>query len=129
MAQWRKEGKDEVYTTEEIDARLKDELPNWTYENGWIRRKYKTSGWKATLMVVNTVGHLAEAAWHHPDMTVSYAFVIVKLVNHAAKGVTDKDFELAKKIEEVVQWQPASEEGSALEGTPDDPRFKYMKYD
>ena len=129
MAQWRKEGKDEVYTTEEIDARLKDELPNWTYENGWIRRKYKTSGWKATLMVVNTVGHLAEAAWHHPDMTVSYAFVIVKLVNHAAKGVTDKDFELAKKIEEAIQWQPGTEEGSALEGTPDDPRFKYMKYD
>ncbi len=129
MAQWRKEGKDEVYTTEEIDARLKDELPNWTYEKGWIRRKYKTSGWKATLMLVNTVGHLAEAAWHHPDMTVSYAFVTVKLVNHAAKGVTDKDFELAKKIEEVIQWQPGTEEGSALEGTPDDPRFKYMKYD
>ncbi|MGB1800423.1 MAG: 4a-hydroxytetrahydrobiopterin dehydratase [Gammaproteobacteria bacterium] len=129
MVQWRKEGKDEVYTTEEINERLKDELPNWTYENGWIRRKYKTSGWKATLMVVNTVGHLAEAAWHHPDMTVSYAFVIVKLVNHAAKGVTDKDFELAKKIEEIIQWQPSAEEDSALEGTPDDPRFKYMKYD
>lgn len=129
MAQWRKEGKDETYTEEEIEARLKDELPNWYYEGGWIRRKYKTSGWKATLMVVNTVGHLAEAAWHHPDLTVSYAFVIVKLVNHAAKGVTDKDFELANKIEEVIQWQPAIEEGSALDGTPDDPRFKYLKYD
>ena len=129
MAQWRKEGKDEVYTTEEIGERLKDELPNWTYENGWIRRKYKTSGWKATLMFVNTVGHLAEAGWHHPDMTVSYAFVIVKLVNHAAKGVTDKDFELAKKIEEVIQWQPGAEEESALDGTPDDARFKYIKYD
>ena len=129
MAQWRKEGKDEVYSDEEVNERLKDELPNWTYEGGWIRRKYKTSGWKATLMVVNTVGHLAEAAWHHPDMTVSYAFVIVKLVNHAAKGVTDKDFELAKKIEEVIQWQPRAEDGSALDGTPDDPRFKYMKYD
>ena len=129
MAQWRKEGKDEVYTLEEIEERLKDELPHWSYEGGWIRRKYKTSGWKATLMVVNTVGHLAEAGWHHPDMTVSYAFVIVKLVNHAAKGVTDKDFELAKKIEEVIQWQPGDEENSALDGTPDDPRFKYMKYD
>ena len=129
MAQWRKEGKDETYTEEEIESRLKDELPNWYYEGGWIRRKYKTSGWKATLMVVNTVGHLAEAAWHHPDLTVSYAFVTVKLMNHAAKGVTDKDFELAKKIEEVVQWQPATEEGSALDGTPDDPRFKYLKYD
>ncbi len=129
MAQWRKKNKDEIYTEEEIEARLKDELPNWYYEGGWIRRKYKTSGWKATLMVVNTVGHLAEAAWHHPDLTVSYAFVIVKLMNHAAKGVTDKDFELAKKIEEVIQWQPAVEEESALDGTPDDPRFKYIKYD
>ena len=129
MAQWRKKEKDEVYSEEEIEARLKDELPNWNYENGWIRRKYKTSGWKATLMVVNTVGHLAEAAWHHPDLTVSYAFVIVKLVNHAAKGVTDKDFELAKKIEEVIQWQPGIDDDCTLDGTPDDPRFKYIKYD
>lgn len=129
MAQWRKKEKDAAYAEDEIEARLKDELPNWYYEGGWIRRKYKTSGWKATLMVVNTVGHLAEAAWHHPDLTVSYAFVVVKLMNHAAKGVTDKDFELAKKIEDVIQWQPAKEEESSLDGTPDDPRFKYLKYD
>lgn len=128
MAQWRKKEKDETYSEEEIEARLKEELPNWYYEGGWIRRKYKTSGWKGTLMIVNTVGHLAEAAWHHPDLTVSYAFVIVKLMNHAAKGVTDKDFELAKKIEDVIQWQPG-EEDNALDGTPDDPRFKYIKYD
>lgn len=118
-----------VYSEAEIEQRLKQELPHWYYENGWIRRKYRTSGWKATLMVVNTVGHLAEAAWHHPDLTVSYAFVIVKLMNHAAKGVTDKDFILAKKIEEVVQWNAREASGGILEGTPDDPRFKYLKYD
>lgn len=119
----------EVYDAETIVARLADELPHWYFEDGWIRRKYKTSGWKATLMVVNTVGHLAEAAWHHPDLTVSYAFVTVKLTNHAAKGVTAKDFELARKIEEVVTWRPDAAAGSVLEGTPDDPRFKYLKYD
>jgi 4a-hydroxytetrahydrobiopterin dehydratase len=129
MSQWRKKTVDEVFTPEEVTARLQEELPTWVLEDGWIRRKYKTSGWKATLMVVNTVGHLAEAAWHHPDLTVSYAFVIVKLVNHAAKGITEKDFQLARKIEEVLMWQPATEEGSELEGTPDDPRFKYIKYD
>ncbi len=129
MAQWRKKTNDETYTEEEIEARLTEELPQWYYENGWIRRKYKTSGWKSTLMVINTVGHLSEVAFHHPDLTASYAFVIVKLVNHAAKGVTDKDFELAKKIEETVMWQPWTDEDSALEGTPDDPRFKYIKYD
>lgn len=125
---WREENKEKTYTDEEVEARLKEELPNWYLEKGWIRRKYKTSSWKSTLMVVNTVGHLAEAAFHHPDLTVSYAFVIVKLVNHAAKGITDKDFELAKKIEEVIMWQPGLQEG-ALTGTPDDPRFKYIKYD
>ena len=129
MAQWRKRTKDEVYADEEIVARLAEELPQWSYEGGWIRRKYKTSGWKGTLMVVNAVGHLAEAAWHHPDLAVSYAFVVVKLVNHSARGVTDKDFALARKIEEVLMWRPAGEEGSPLEGTPDDPRFKYLKYD
>jgi 4a-hydroxytetrahydrobiopterin dehydratase len=120
---------EKIYTESEVVKKLQEELPHWFFENGWIRRKYKTSGWKATLMVVNTVGHLAEAAWHHPDLTVSYAFVIVKLCTHDAKGVTDKDFELAAKVEQVIAWQPVLEEG-ALTGTPnDDVRFKYLKYD
>jgi len=118
-----------VYSEAEVEEKLKAELPHWFFENGWIRRKYKTSSWKSTMMVVTTVGHLAEAAWHHPDLTVSYAFVIVKLCTHEAKGITDKDFELAKKIESVIAWQPGKE-GGALEGTPnDDARFKYLKYD
>jgi 4a-hydroxytetrahydrobiopterin dehydratase len=129
MTQWRVKKPEETYSDEEAEARLKEELPQWYLEDGWIRRKYKTASWKSTLMVVNAVGHLAEAAFHHPDLAVSYAFVIVKLKNHAAKGITNKDFELAKKIEEVILWQPGKIEGSALEGTPDDPRFKYIKYD
>src|SRR5580698_11389882 len=129
MTQWRKKSGDEVYAEDEVEARLKAELPAWYLEDGWIRRKYKTSGWKSTLMVVNTVGHLAEAAWHHPDLTVSYAFVIVKLKTHTAKGITDKDLALATKIEEVIHWQPGKE-GGALDGTPaDDQRFRYIKYD
>ncbi len=125
---WRAVEDEQTYSNEEVEARLKTELPHWYLENGWIRRKYKTSGWKSTLMLVTTIGHLAEAAFHHPDMSLSYAFVIVKLTNHAAKGITNKDFELAKKIEDVVMWQPGKEDG-ALDGTPDDPRFKYIKYD
>ena len=129
MPRWRKPTADAVYTPDKITVRQADELPKWTFAEGWIRRKYKASGWKGTLMVVNTVDHLAEAAWHHPALTVSYAFVTVKLMNHTAEGITDKYFELARKIEAVVRWRPGSEEGTALEGTPDDPRFKYLKYD
>lgn len=118
-----------AYPESEILARLEQELPHWRYENGWIRRKYKTYGWKGTLMVINAVGHLAEAAWHHPDLKASYAWVEVLLMTHTAKGITDKDFELAKKIEDVVGWRPGRA-GGALEGTPEhDQRFSYIKYD
>lgn len=113
----------------EVTQWLSENLPQWRLEDGWIRRTYKTSGWKGTLMVINTVGHLAEAAWHHPDITASYAWVEVRLVTHSAKGVTEKDFALARKIEEVIQWQPGKE-GGPLEGTPaGDQRFAYIKYD
>lgn len=113
----------------EVTAWLNDNLPQWKLEDGWVRRTYKTTGWKSTLMVINTVGHLAEAAWHHPDLTASYAWVEVRLQTHSAKGITMKDLELAKKIEDVVSWQPGAE-GGALEGTPQgDLRFSYIKYD
>jgi 4a-hydroxytetrahydrobiopterin dehydratase len=120
---------EKVYSDEEIKQRLTGPLQHWYVEDGWLQRKFNTEGWKGTLMVVNTVGHLAEAAWHHPDLTVSYAFVIVRLMTHSAKGITDKDLALAARIEDVVQWQPGKEDGP-LDGTPsDDQRFRYIKYD
>src|SRR2546426_8705220 len=118
--------KDPTYTEEQIQEKLKA-FPGWWYEDGWIRRNYKTDGWPTTLMQVTAIGYLAEAAYHHPDLAVTWGRVIVKLKNHAAGGVTDKDFELARKIEEVVLWRPAA--GGALEGTPNkvvrhgDPRW------
>lgn len=121
--------KERVYEPDEIADKLARELPRWKYEDGWIRRTYKTASWKGTLMAINAVGHLAEAAWHHPDIKASYAWVEVKLKTHTAKGVTDKDFELARKIEEVIGWRPGKE-GGTLEGTPTgDMRFAYIKYD
>jgi 4a-hydroxytetrahydrobiopterin dehydratase len=115
-----------ILPDDEVRARLAEHLPHWRLEDGWIRRTYRTASWKGTLMVINAVGHLAEAAWHHPDLTASYAWVEVRLQTHSAKGITDKDLALARKIEDVVQWRP--EEGGALGGTPrSDARFAYVK--
>lgn len=121
---------DTIIAPSEVVRRLSDELPQWTFEEGTLRRRVSTGGWKATMMVVNVVGHLAEAAWHHPDLTVSYGFVVIQLTTHSARGITEKDFQLARKIEEVVFWQPGLVPGSALEGTPvDDPRLRYIRFD
>jgi 4a-hydroxytetrahydrobiopterin dehydratase len=118
-----------TYDPAQATARLTGALAHWQYDQGWIVRRYQTSGWKSSLMVANTIGHLAEAAWHHPDLLVSYPAVVVRLQTHDANGVTDRDFELAQQIEAVIQWQP-SKNGGALEGTPNtDPRFSYLNYD
>ena len=113
-----------VFTEAQIATRLPQELPRWSFANGHIERVFKTAGWKATLMVVNAVGHLAEAAWHHPDLAVSYASVTVRLTTHDAGGITDRDFELARQIEAMVMWQP-----KPPAGTPDDGRPAYIRRD
>ena len=107
--------KETTYDETQIAERLK-ELPGWYFEDGWIRRVYKTDGWPTTLMLVNAIGFYAEAADHHPDLAVSWGKVQVKLWTHSAGGITDKDFALARRIEDVVLWRPAA--GDALEGTP-----------
>lgn len=117
--------KDKTHDEAAIRERLAS-LPNWRYTEGALQRTYETAGWRATLMVVTAIGHLCEAAWHHPDLVVSYDSVTVKLSTHSAKGITDKDFAMAAKIEEVIAWQPAKE-GGALTGPP--ASQAYLKHD
>jgi len=106
-----------VYTEEEIAAKLAEwKLTGWYLEDGWLRRKYTTPGWQTTLLVVNAIGFLAESAWHHPDLAITWGKIWVKLKTHSAGGITDRDFALARKIEDAVLWRPEST--SALEGVP-----------
>lgn len=116
-----------VISDDIIRARLASDLPRWALVDGALERKYQTNGWKSTLMVVNAIGHLAEAAWHHPDIYASWPAVKVRLNTHDAGGITEKDFALAAQIEKMIMWQPARE-GGALEGTPDDPKYAYISY-
>lgn len=108
--------KEPTCDADQIAERLRG-LPGWYFEDGWIKRIYKTDGWPTTLMLVNAIGYVAEAAYHHPDLNVTWGRLTVKLMTHSAGGITDKDFLLARRIEESVLWRPA--EGSALApGTP-----------
>jgi 4a-hydroxytetrahydrobiopterin dehydratase len=113
-----------AYEVDEIEAKLKEAgLDDWYYDDGWIRRKFNTDGWPTTLMLVNAVGYLCEAAWHHADLSVTWGKVWVKLATHSSGGITDKDFTLARKIEDTVLWRP--EPDSALEGSPN--KFVFSK--
>lgn len=106
---------DIVLTESEIDQELND-LAGWELRDGWIRRSFTTPGWPHTLLLINTIGYLSEAADHHPDLSVGYAKVTVKLQTHRVGGITAKDVALARKISEVALWKPDPD--SALEGFP-----------
>lgn len=108
-------------TDDEIlsEAQIQDFLntfSKWELREGWLRRKFSTPGWSHTLMLVNTIGYLAEAGWHHPDLNVGYAAVTVKLQTHRVKAITSKDTALAQKIEETATWLPTDQ--SPLDGFP-----------
>jgi 4a-hydroxytetrahydrobiopterin dehydratase len=116
--------KQTTYTDDEVAAKITElGLTGWYLEDGWLRRKYSTDGWQSTLMLVNAIGYLCEAAWHHADLAVTWGKLTCKLKTHSAGGITDKDFALAKKIEDTVLWRP--ETGSPLEGTPN--KFVFAK--
>ena len=113
-----------VYSNEEVGAKIKElKLDGWYLEDGWLRRKYNTDGWPTTLMLVNAIGYLCEAAYHHADLAVTWGKVWVKLKTHSAGGITDKDFAVARQIEDTVLWRPADD--SPLEGTPN--KFVFSK--
>jgi 4a-hydroxytetrahydrobiopterin dehydratase len=100
-------------TDADIHSRLRD-LPGWRIEDGKLMRDLETDGWPTTLMVVNAIGFLAEAADHHPDLHVSWSSVRIALSTHTAKGITEKDFALAREMDALALWRPAA--GSPLTG-------------
>ena len=105
-----------TYADAEVVAWLGGNLPAWRLEGGFLTRTYTTGNWQLTLLLANAIGYLAEAAWHHPELILSYPRLTVRLQTHDAGGITDKDLELARRIEAVVTWRPSPED--ALEGTP-----------
>lgn len=86
------------------DAALRlTDLPGWAITDGMLTKKYETSGWPFTMLVVGAIAFLAESADHHPDLIVTWPSVTVKLSTHDAGGLTTRDFDLARKIDEAVR--------------------------
>ena len=90
-----------AYSEAEIMTRLAA-LPGWGYEGGALTRVFKTQGFAPALMLANAIGYHAELADHHPDLTVAWGKLSITLSTHSAGGITEKDFQLARKIEELA---------------------------
>lgn len=77
---------------------------NWekTVDEKCLIRTYTFADFVQALAFVNRVGEIAETLQHHPDITITYNKVVLTLTTHDSGGLTDKDFEMALKINEIV---------------------------
>ena len=85
-------------TKDEVKARLL-QREGWERDGDEIERRFVFSGFRAAIAFVDRVADLAEAANHHPDITIKHNRVKLTLSTHSEGGVTEKDFALAAQID------------------------------
>ena len=78
------------------------QLPDWKIiEEHHLSKSFVFSDFKTALDFVNRVGAIAEQEGHHPDLCLAWGRVDVVVYTHKAQGLTESDFVLAAKIDEV----------------------------
>ena len=101
----------ETLTSQQIlDARLGD----WRMLARALHARFLTGDFVTGLAFVTTVAEAAERANHHPDVTLTYPFVDVKLISHDVSGVTQRDIDLARRITEIAHEQGIATQPSSL---------------
>jgi len=86
-----------VLSEDEIRERLAA-VPAWTRDGDSIVHVETLAGFGAAMLYVGAVAYLAEAADHHPDITIQWNKVTLTLSTHSAGGLTAKDFALASQV-------------------------------
>jgi 4a-hydroxytetrahydrobiopterin dehydratase len=86
---------------EELDD-LRRQVPEWeVVEEHHLRRRFRFKNFREALGFVNRVGELAEEQGHHPNVTFGWGYAEVTIFTHKIDGLTESDFILAAKINEL----------------------------
>lgn len=87
-----------LLSDDEIESRL-EKMEGWQRWGNEIQKVYSFPSYKGVLAFVARVGALAEEQDHHPELLVQYGKVTVTLTSHDMKGLTERDFRLARAID------------------------------
>ena len=73
--------------------------PRWRFRDGAIHKEYAFQSFRSAIVFVNRVATIADELNHHPDIDVRYDKVILRMWSHDAGGVTQRDLNLAERID------------------------------
>jgi 4a-hydroxytetrahydrobiopterin dehydratase len=90
-----------VLPDEQVSERLAG-LDGWSRQGDSIVHTETLADFKAAILYVGAVAYLAEAANHHPDVTIQWNKVTLTLSTHSAGGLTGNDFALAEQISRLA---------------------------
>ncbi|BCI54626.1 putative pterin-4-alpha-carbinolamine dehydratase [Mycolicibacterium litorale] len=90
-----------VLTDEQVDAALPD-LNGWERVDGALRRAVRFPAFLDGIDAVRRVAERAEADDHHPDIDIRWRTVTFVLVTHSEGGITQKDLQMARQIDAIV---------------------------
>jgi len=76
-------------------------MQGWSYQGKDLHNKYTFKSFLPGIEFVNKIAQAAETAGHHPDITINYNVVGISLSTHSEGGITEKDFDLANKIDKI----------------------------
>ena len=89
-----------LLSVSEINHRL-EKIKEWSLAADSITKKFEFSNFKEAIEFVNNLAEIAEKADHHPDIFINYKRVTLTISTHSEGGLTEKDFNLAEKIEKI----------------------------
>jgi 4a-hydroxytetrahydrobiopterin dehydratase len=85
----------------ELEA-LRQQIPDWEVVEGHhLKRKFSFRNFREALDFVNRVGEIAEEQGHHPDVAFGWGYAEVTVFTHKIDGLTQNDFILAAKVDEL----------------------------
>ena len=90
----------EKLTSAQIKTAL-GKTPEWKKKGSEITRTFQFKDFPAAIKFVNALAKIAEKAAHHPDIDIRWNKVTLALTTHDANGLTEKDFALAKKFDQL----------------------------
>jgi 4a-hydroxytetrahydrobiopterin dehydratase len=92
-----------VLSDEDVQARLGELGEGWEKYGNSLRREFKFDDFSGSVDFVNRLTPVANEMNHHPDLFISWNLVRVSLISHSEHGITEKDFELAKRLDDLAQ--------------------------
>lgn len=97
----------EKLSASEITASLRS-IPNWTIEDGKLYRQFLFPRFVEAFGFMASVATVCEKQDHHPEWFNVYNKVQISLTTHEAGGISERDFLLARSIDEIYERSPAS---------------------